>query len=233
MTPSAPLCSSSLFAHAAIAAGAAGSLAGAASAQLGAAHLDVKVSLDGAHWSDQMAALPGDTVHVVVFGVYRDALAFGSCSFDMVTNERRDGDGIAFQGTARVAPFDFGGTTVAVFATASTMRLDYARDADNNPLWGISCFQAPPSLGRPGFTTDNPAKLLAFDYHIGGSSDARLISVDVGTIVRGRILVYHSMDDSRQQDAILEASDNAVIAVIPAPATLLAFAAPVLLRRRR
>lgn len=207
--------------------------AGAASAQVGAAHLDIKVSFDGANWSDQVAALPGDTVHVAVFGVYRDALAFAACSFDVVTDDRRDGDGITYQGTARVSPFDFGATTVAVFTTANTMRLDYAPDANSNPLWGISCFQAPPVLARPEFTTDNPAKLLTFDYHIGGSSDARLINVDIGTIVRSQIRLYYSMSDSSTRTATLEASDNAVIRVIPAPASLLAFSAAVLLRRRR
>ena len=202
--------------------GVAGLAAGANAQNL---NLAVKVSTDGANWSESVNVLPGATVQVGIW-MSGDAAIYGMGGATLRLNGTgaAAGDTAAFAAgtdTGRVGPFNFGAATNAIFANAGGFRIDASSDAANsNSSAGLTFFQRDPATATPGtFSTANPALCFRFDVTIGADSSVRDITMALDQLSRGLASYFTAANASRPATAAATLTGG-VIHVVPTPATL-------------
>jgi hypothetical protein len=186
--------------------------------------IDLLVSSDGgATWSNNVAVLPGSVVKCAIF-VSTDAYGFGGASITALTGTGTAGDTAAFaagSATGRVAPFNFGAATNAIFATASGFRIDAAADPNNTlTAAGFTFSQRDPNSAGAAYADGSEARMaFAFDVTVGAGFD-RDILMAFGPLVRGVANVHTSSVATRGTSVTDVTLDGASIRVVPTPATL-------------
>jgi uncharacterized protein (TIGR03382 family) len=196
----------------------------AAGAQAQGTRIDLLVSSDGgATWSNNVDVLPGTVVKAAIF-VSTDAYGFAGASITALTATGGIGDTAAFaagSATGRVAPFNFGAATNAIFAIAGGFRIDAASDPGNsNTAAGFLFAQRDPASAGGSYVDASQTRLaFAFDVSVSGDNTLRVINMAFGPLVRGVATVHTSAGATRgtQVQATL---DGATITVVPTPATL-------------
>lgn len=186
--------------------------------------ISLLVSNDGgATWATSVDAVPGSVVQCAIFVATTDGFGFGSASITALTATGTAGDTAAFAAgtaTGRVAPFNFGAVTNAIFATANGFRIDASSDAGNsNTAAGMVFSQRDPSSAGAAYADGSQARLaFAFDVTVGAGFN-RSIDLAFGALVRGVATVHSSAQATRGTNvqAIL---NGASINVVPTPATL-------------
>lgn len=216
------------------------SVAGMAVGANAATSIDLLVSSDGgATWSNNVAVLPGSVVRCAIF-VSTDAFGFAGATIQSLTGAGTAGDSAAFAAgsfTGRVAPFNFGSATNAIFAQANGFRIDASSDAGNsNTAAGLTFAQRDPSSGGLANYAlgSSPAMAFAFDVTVGAGFD-RDIVMTLGALVRGVANVHTSSSATRGTSVQDVTLDGASIRVVPTPATLalVGLGGLVIGRRRR
>jgi uncharacterized protein (TIGR03382 family) len=200
-------------------------VAGLAAGAQAETRIDLLVSSDGgATWSNSVDVLPGTVVQAAIFVSTTDGYGFAGASITALTASGGIGDTASFAAgsfTGRVAPFNFGAATNAIFATADGFRIDAASDAGNsNTAAGFLFSQRDPSSAGGSYADASVARLaFAFDVQISGDGTLRTLDLAFGPLVRGVATVHTSAQATRgtQVSAIL---DGASINVVPTPATL-------------
>ena len=187
--------------------------------------IDLLVSTDGgATWSSSVNALPGSVVKCAIFVSTTDGFGFGGANITALTATGTAGDSAVFAGSAggtgRVAPFNFGSATNAIFATASGFRIDASSDAGNsNTAAGFTFSQRDPSSAGAGYADASVARMaFAFDVTVGAGFN-RSIEMAFGALVRGVATVHTSAQATRGTQVAADLH-GATINVVPTPATL-------------
>lgn len=141
---------------------ASGALSVAAHAQqtLGAV-LSLEVSPQGSGVFSRFAATgPQQVVDVRVVARFHEGAAYASAVYN-IRGDRLGLTGLTVTNPRRIAPFNFGGQTLAIFTTASGFRIDDTRDAADSVTMGILSGQRPPQIGQPA-NVSNPAEVFRF-----------------------------------------------------------------------
>jgi uncharacterized protein (TIGR03382 family) len=190
-----------------------------------ATSISVLVSNDGgATWSSSVNAIPGSVVRCAIFVATNDGYGFGGASITALTGTGTAGDTAAFAAgtsTGRVAPFNFGAVTNAIFATANGFRIDAASDAGNsNTAAGMVFSQRDPSSAGAGYADASVARMaFAFDVTVGAGFN-RSIGLALGELVRGVSTIHTSSSATRGTQIQGTILNGASINVVPTPATL-------------
>ncbi len=186
--------------------------------------IDLLVSSDGgATWSNNVAVLPGSVVKCAIF-VSTDAYGFGGATITSLIGAGTAGDTAAFAAgtaTGRVAPFNFGAATNAIFATANGFRIDASADPLNTlTAAGFTFSQRDPNSAGAAYADGTQARLaFAFDVTVGAGFD-RSIEMTLGSLVRGVANVHTAGTSTRAVSVSDVTLDGASIRVVPTPATL-------------
>ena len=212
-------------------------LAGSACAQN--LQLSVRV-FDGTNWSDSFLALRGSTVRVGIWMSGDTSIyGMGGATMRLTGTSLVAGDSVRFAegtSTGRMAPFNFGAATNAIFRdSASTFRIDDSNDVLNiNGSAGMTFFQRDPATANPGtFSTANPALCFAFDVTIAAEwAPDRDIVMSLDQLSRGLAAYYTAANASRPATAGATLN-SAVIHVWPTPSTGVVLGLAVLGGRRR
>lgn len=218
----------------------AASLFAAAGAAAQAMHLNVRVSADGADWRDTLDALPGSTVQVGIWVSGEGMYGAGGATLRLTGNGARSGDLVAFgagTATGRVAPFNFGAATNAIYRdSADTFRIDAAGDRLNTSTTrGLTFFQRDPATAAPGaFSTANPALAMRFTVTLDGSAAARSITIALDQLSRGTAAYFSSASSSRVTlTSNVSFGTGTIRVLVPAPGALTALGLAAVGRRRR
>ncbi|QOJ00791.1 MAG: hypothetical protein HRU70_09915 [Phycisphaeraceae bacterium] len=220
-------------------------LAAAANAQQVRSGLEVRVSTDnGDTWADKVNVLPGSTVLVAIFGRFENAYGLGGATFRMQSDNRADGDAMAFgagTATGRAGVFNFGAATNAIFTEAGGFRLDAASDAANaGRNAGATFLQRSPSAAGVGFDQSNPAMAMLFVYTVSGADNA-LRTIDfwidelkgANATAPGVVSVYTSSTSTSSFQNTNVWLEGAQINVVPTPGALALMGMGGLLAGRR
>lgn len=201
-----------------------GALVLAAGTAFGQAHIDlsIKLSTDLVHWSDLEFRRPGTVIHVGIWmQATPDVAGLGGATVRLTGSGLGFDDRIVFHAgtdTGRVAPFNFGAATNAIFRDApGTFRIDAASDAANaNSNAGLTFFQRDPATASPGtFWTLNPALCFMFDLELGSdfASDTRL---ELDQLARG-VAVYFTAQNASRPTQTTDVTLHGARIVIPTP----------------
>ncbi len=197
-------------------------LAAVANAQ--SARLDLQVSSDGGStWSDAVNVLPGTNVLVRVRATVENAYGFAGAVGRITGTGLAAGDSASIGGTdARVAPFNFGAASQAVFATAGAFRIDASSDAANSNAAGIAILQRDPVSAVPGTYADGTQArtVYAFSVSVGADGSIRSIALNMDDFKAGVVSVHAAANSTRGTNITAFTVDGAAINVIPTPATL-------------
>jgi uncharacterized protein (TIGR03382 family) len=196
-------------------------LAAVANAQ--SARLDLQVSSDGGStWSDAVNVLPGTNVLVRVQAEVTAAYGFAGAVCRITGSGLAAGDGASINGTdSRVAPFNFGAATQAVFATAGAFRIDAASDAANTNGAGIAILQRDPVTAGAAYADGSQARTVyAFSVSVGADGSIRTIALNMDDFKAGVVSVHTTANSTRGTNITAFTVDGASINVIPTPATL-------------
>ncbi|XVJ59643.1 MAG: immunoglobulin domain-containing protein [Tepidisphaera sp.] len=139
-----------------------GLLAASAHAQqsLGAV-LGIEVAPQGTgSFSRFLATGPLQAVDVRVVARFNEGAAFANAVYN-IRGDRTGFTGLTATNPRRIAPFNFGAQTLAVFTTATGFRIDDTRDAADSTTMGIISGQRPPQIGQPA-NISNPAEVFRF-----------------------------------------------------------------------
>lgn len=215
--------------------------AGAASAQ--DLHLAVKI-FNGMSWvSNTGFVLPGSTFEVGIW-MSGDTSVYGMGGATL----RLSGTGLAASDgaefwpgdttTGRVAPFDYGPATNAIFRDGpSTFRIDAASDAADSADAGMNFFQRDPALATPGtFSTANPALCFRFLFRLSAENITREIHFSLDQLAGGVASYYTAANARRAQSAAVTLESGTIlVAGIPTPGSLALFGVLAAMggRRRR
>ena len=223
-------------------------VAAASNAQL-TVNMDLKV-WNGSAWVDTVDVAYGSTVEVAmligwsggnayglggaVYNIQGTGLVGGSVS---ISGAADAATGIAANllGRDRVAPFNFGAATQAVFTSGSNFRIDASADAGNSTAAGIATAQRDPVNGGVNFSTANPAVVYRFAVTVGNADGVVSLSAPVNQVKNGVIGLFTSSLATRSTNVNSITTDGATINIIPAPGAvaLLGLGALVAGRRRR
>lgn len=164
-----------------------------------------ELSTDGVTFSPTIAASPGLTVHGRVVVRRSTAAAFAGATY-AVWGDHVFSTPLAATGVARVAPFAFGAQSLSVFQSASSFRIDDARDTGNVPAIGILSQQRPPLTGAPADPA-NPAVVLRFQITTPPEAGLAHVHVPYDEIRNGLASVY----DSITPPATMQTSANIAV----------------------
>lgn len=213
-----------------------------AGAAWGEIRLEVKFSLDGgATWSRQVEGLVGSTIQGAIFMSSDIPNFWGLGGGTMrLTGTNFANDSLTFGAqtdTGRVAPFNFGAATNAIYRdSASTWRIDAASDATNtNELAGLTFFQRDPSSGGAIFIQANPAMVFRFDVHAAAGGPFRELRFELDQLSRGVATYYSSSSSTRPtqtSDVVLQYG-SVILSPAPGSVAVLAAGACMTSRRRR
>jgi len=223
-------------------------VAAASNAQL-TANMDLKL-WNGSAWVDSLNVAYGSTVECVMLIGWSGGSAFGvGGAVYNIQGSGLAGDTVIINGSAdaatglaagllgrdRVAPFNFGAATQAVFTSGSNFRIDASADAGNSNGAGIASSQRDPVNAGAAFVTANPAAVYRFAITVGNSDHSITLSAPTSEVKRGEIGFFSSSTATRSTTTQVITTDGAVINVIPAPGAvaLLGLAGLVAGRRRR
>ncbi|MEK6702644.1 MAG: hypothetical protein AABZ53_10295, partial [Planctomycetota bacterium] len=199
--------------------------------------LDMMVSRDGgASWTRSLGVFRGSIVTVGIFTTHdASCFGFGGAVVRINGTGLAAGDLASLVGAdARVAPFNFGGSHQAVFASAGAFRIDNAADRDDSPVMGVSISQRDPSSAGFSYASWSHALAYRFTVSIASSGPARDLELFIDQIKNG-VMARHvtSIATSGTNTSDWSVS-GASIHVVPTPASLaLIGAAGVLVERRR
>lgn len=113
-----------------------------------------------ASFGEFVAIAPGQAVDVRISVRYTRGVALASALYN-IRGDSLTGSLFTATGQRRVAPFNFGTQTLAVFPNASGFRIDDARDTTDLVTLGLSAAQRPPQIGQPA-NISNPAEVFRF-----------------------------------------------------------------------
>ncbi len=195
----------------------------AASSNAAVVGLDMMVSTDGgATWSDSANVLPGSVVTVGIF-TRHDASVFGFAGAVVRINGTglAAGDSAGITGVdSRVAPFNFGASNQAVFASAGAFRIDGAADAANSASVGVSISQRDPSSAGANYQAASGAIGYRFTVSVGADGTIRDIALFCDQVKNG-VMTRHLTSGSTSGSGTTDWSlTGATIHVVPTPASL-------------
>lgn len=209
------------------------------------ARMDLRISLDGVNWVNQLDVAPGTRVHCAMFiGFTGGGYGVSGAVYQItgVGGAPDDSVDISSAGLGRQGTFNFGAATQAVFGDASSFRIDAASDAANSRNAGIASAQnSPPNL-QLLFRQDNPGMIYAFDVVVGADGSLRTLSLDLpldqlkgvpSDSTHGVISIYSDGQATRGTNVRDVTTDGASITVVPTPASVALVGAGVLAAGRR
>ena len=195
----------------------------AASSNAAVVGLDMMVSTDGgATWSSSANVTAGSVVTVGIF-TRHDASVYGFAGAVCRINGSglAAGDAAGITGVdSRIAPFNFGASNQAIFASAGAFRIDGAADAANSASVGVSISQRDPSSGGPSYQSNSGAIGYMFTVSVGADATIRSIALSIDQIKNG-VMTRHNLIGSTSGSSTTDWTvTGASINVVPTPASL-------------
>lgn len=218
----------------------------AGTAQAGEITLDLKISKDGVTWRDVIDDfVVGDTVHCAIFARRNNPnsglVGMAGATLRLMGTGIGADDSVAFApgtATGRVAPFDFGAATNAIYRdAATTFRIDAASDAANaSTSSGMTFFQRDPS-SSPGtfapFIDDGLGNMVfAFDIRLN-TNDVYQATLLLDQLSRGVGTVYTGSAVTRPAQVGADLDGASFFVNVPAPGSALLLGLAAVVRRRR
>ncbi len=179
-----------------VVAGAAGAAVGDAQAQQGLdATLSVEVAVPGGAFTEFVAATPGQVIDVRVLARFTSGAALASAVYNIRGQAFGFSNPVSVTNPRRIAPFNFGGQTIAVFASANTFRIDDTRDAADSVAMGILSNQRAPAIGSPA-NVSNPAEVFRFSMTMPNQQGLVHVRIPWEQVRNSGVSVYLSPIDS-------------------------------------
>jgi MYXO-CTERM domain-containing protein len=203
---------------------------------------DLLLSGDGGQtWSNFIEPLSGTRVLAAIFTtVDGGAYGVGGATFRLTMSGAIAGDTVLFgagTSTGRVAPYNFGSATNAIFATGDGFRIDAASDVDGtDPTRGLTFMQRDPSSAGASFADASVARLcFAFEIQTSSTQHVRPIEFTMDELVGGTGVYYSSSSSTRGTRGAVVFDGASMFGSLPTPGALamLGLGGLVMGRRRR